>query len=242
MDKEVINPPGRMNGNRKIKIVLITLFIALICFSLFYFPPKEFIQSLLVWTQEIGFYGYFVVIIVYILACLLFLPGSIVTLASGFLFGVYYGSIVVSIGSTLGASAAFLTARFFARNSIQKWVANNKKFHSLDAAVGKQGFKIVLLTRLSPIFPFNFLNYAFGLTNVSFREYVIGSWLGMIPGTILYVYLGSTAQDMAQILSGGVEGGAIQTVIKIIGLVATIVITVIITRIAKNALIEETKI
>ena len=145
-------------------------------------------------------------------------------------------SITVSIGSTLGASAAFLVGRYLAREKIEQKLAQNTKFAAIDQAVGQNGFKIVLLTRLSPVFPFNLLNYAFGLTRVRFATYALASWIGMMPGTILYVYLGSTAGDLAQIFSGGVQAGQGQQVFKVIGLIATLVVTLLVTRIARNAL------
>jgi uncharacterized membrane protein YdjX (TVP38/TMEM64 family) len=214
-----------------VALALVALFTLL--------PIKQYLQAFLEWTHGLGFWGYLVVILFYIVACVLFIPGSIVTLATGFLFGVVAGSITVSIGATLGASAAFLVGRFLAREAIEKKVAGNPRFAAIDRAVGRQGFKIVLLTRLSPVFPFNLLNYAFGLTRVPFWTYVLASWIGMMPGTVLYVYLGSTAKDLAQIFSGGLQGGGMsQKVIKIVGLLATVLVTIYVTRLARKALHE----
>lgn len=207
-----------------------------------FLPIGQYIQALLKWTSSLGFAGYVVVVLFYIVGCVFFIPGSLVTLASGFLFGVVAGSITVSIGATLGASAAFLVGRFLARKQIEKRVAGNPRFVAIDRAVGDAGFKIVLLTRLSPVFPFNLLNYAFGLTRVRFWTYVLASWIGMMPGTVLYVYLGSTAKDLAQVFSGGVAGGTAQQVIKIVGLVATVAVTVVVTRVARRALRSSTSI
>jgi uncharacterized membrane protein YdjX (TVP38/TMEM64 family) len=178
----------------------------------------------------------------YIVACLLFIPGSLLTLGAGFLFGVVWGTITVSIGSTLGATAAFLVGRTLARAWIEQKVANSSKFQAIDRAVGSQGFKIVLLTRLSPLFPFNLLNFAFGLTSVSLSRYVLASWIGMLPGTLMYVYLGSAAKSLADLAAGKVEGGWEQRVLFGVGLVVTVVVTVIVTRIARSALREAVKI
>lgn len=216
-------------------VAAVVLAIATIFLTL---PVREGIQALLEWTRGLGFWGYVVVILFYIVACVLFIPGSLVTLAAGFLFGVVAGSITVSVGATLGASAAFLVGRFLARRRIERKVAGNPRFKAIDEAVGRQGFKIVLLTRLSPVFPFNLLNYAFGLTGVPFWTYVLASWIGMMPGTVLYVYLGSTAKDLAQVFSGGVQGGMGQQIAKWVGLAATLVVTVFVTRIARKALKE----
>ena len=215
----------------------ILLLLALIVVGvLLFLPVREYSRVLLQWTQSLGFWGYLVLIVAYVAATVLFLPGSILTLAAGFLFGVVAGSVVVSIGSTLGASAAFLVGRYLARARIERKVAGSPRFSAIDAAVGREGFRIVLLTRLSPVFPFNLLNYLFGLTRVRFGPYALASWLGMIPGTVMYVYLGSTAKDLAQVFSGQVAGGAGIQILKIAGLAATVVVTVLVTRIARRAL------
>lgn len=177
----------------------------------------------------------------YIPACLLFIPGSPLTLFGGFAFGGTFRGLAVvtaciSVGSTVGASAAFLVGRTVARQWIEKKMAGNLRFRAIDAAVGSQGFKVVLLTRLSPVFPFNLLNYAFGLTRVSFRDYVLASWIGMLPGTIMYVYLGSTAAQLADVLVGNVAKSPAQQVLFYTGLAATVVITILITRISRRAL------
>src|SRR4029077_19479513 len=130
---------------------------------------------------------------VYAVACLV-LPGSVITLAAGSLFGVIIGTAVVSLASVTGASLAFWLGRTLARGLIEKRRAGTPRSRALDQAVAAGGFKIVLLTRLSPLFPFTLLNYAFGLTKLRFRDYVIASWLGMLPGTVMYVYLGSTVK------------------------------------------------
>jgi len=154
------------------------------------------------------------------------------------LFGVFGGTITVSIGSTLGACAAFLVGRTVARKWIAEKVEKNKKFAAIDKAVGEQGFKIVLLTRLSPIFPFNLLNYAFGLTKVPFWHYALASWIGMLPGTVMYVYFGSAARSLAAVAAGEIEGGAAQQLFFWIGLVATILVAMFVTHVARKALKE----
>lgn len=158
------------------------------------------------------------------------------TLGSGVLFGVVGGSICVSIGSVLGASCAFLIGRYLTRDWVSKQIEGNQKFKAIDLAVAQEGWKIVLLTRLSPIFPFNLLNYAFGVTQVSFKDYFFASWIGMIPGTIMYVYIGSLAGSLAALGSQGRSRTAAEWALYGIGLLATIALTVYVTRIAKKAL------
>jgi uncharacterized membrane protein YdjX (TVP38/TMEM64 family) len=171
----------------------------------------------------------------YALACLV-LPGSLITLAAGSLFGVVVGMIVVSLAGVTGASLAFWLGRTLARGLVERRLAGNPRFRALDQAVAAGGFKIDLLTRLSPLFPFTLLNYAFGLTRVRFRDYVLASWVGMLPGTVLYVYLGSTVKELADVATGHVEGGAARLVLFFVGLAATVAVTVYVTRMTRRAL------
>jgi len=203
-----------------------------------FFPVGEYLKGLLDWIRDLGPVGYLVFIAVYIVAAVLFIPGSVLTLGAGAVFGLVGGFVAVSIGSTLGAAASFLVGRFLARDAIAKKIAGNERFAAIDRAVGREGFKIVLLTRLSPIFPFNLLNYAYGLTKVGFWRFVLASWLGMMPGTVLYVYLGTAAGDLAG--AGAGDAGGAGLALKLVGLAATIAVTVVITKVAKKALNEAT--
>jgi uncharacterized membrane protein YdjX (TVP38/TMEM64 family) len=197
----------------------------------------EFLEA----VRNLDGWGPVIVGAAFIPACLLFIPGSPLTLFGGFAFGGTFRGLTVvtacvSLGSTLGASAAFLVGRTVARQWIETKMAGNLRFRAIDAAVGNQGFQVVLLTRLSPVFPFNLLNYAFGATRVSFRDYVLASWIGMLPGTIMYVYLGSTAGRLADVVTGTLAKSPAQQTLFYAGLGATIVVTIVITRIARRAL------
>ena len=204
------------------------------------FNPQVLLQQALEWIESLGSIGAIAFIGIYIIATIAFLPAFILTLGAGVLFGVWWGSVYVFIGATLGAIAAFLVGRYLVRDWVAKKIAGNDKFSAIDRAVGKEGLKIVLLTRLSPIFPFNLLNYAFGVTGVSIKDYIIGS-IGMIPGTMMFVYIGSLAGSVALI---GTETAptnpTLQWTIRIVGFVATIAATIYITRIAKQALSQLT--
>jgi uncharacterized membrane protein YdjX (TVP38/TMEM64 family) len=203
------------------------------------FNPLAILRNALQWIDSLGTVGAIAFIALYIIATVAFFPGSILTLGAGVIFGAVWGSLYVFIGATLGATAAFLVGRYLARNWIAQKIADNKKFAAIDQAVGKEGLKIVLLTRLSPIFPFNLLNYAFGITGVSLQDYFIGS-LGMIPGTIMYVYIGSLAGNLAMIgTKAQPTNPTLQWTIRILGLIATVAVTVYVTRIARKALEEE---
>lgn len=188
------------------------------------------------WVMGLGIWGPVIFILIYIIATVLFIPGSILTLGAGVVFGVVKGSVIVSISATLGATAAFLVGRYLARDWVARKIAGNRKFSLMDEAVAREGWKIVGLTRLSPVFPFVFLNYAYGLTKVSLRDFFFASWVGMIPGTVMYVYIGSLAGDLATLGAGGRTRTSGEWVLYGLGLIATVAVTVILTRIARAAL------
>ncbi len=218
------------------RIVTLAVLIVSIGASLFLLPTQEYLSQFLAWVQRIGPWGAVLLGAAYIPAALLFVPGSLLTLGAGFALGVGLGTVAVSIGSTLGASAAFLAGRTLARGFIEAKISHNPRFRAIDQAVKHEGFKIVLLTRLSPVFPFNLLNYAFGLTPVSLRDYFLASWIGMLPGTVMYVYLGSAAKNLADLAAGKALGETGQQVLFGVGLLATVAVTVAVTRVAKRAL------
>ena len=139
------------------------------------------------WIATLGAWGPVVFVLLYAAATVAALPGSAITVAAGALFGSVLGVLVVSVASTLGASLSFLISRHFARAAALRWLSGNEKFSRLDRLTEEHGAIIVALTRLVPIFPFNLLNYGFGLTRVPFTTYVFWSWLCMLPGTVLYV-------------------------------------------------------
>lgn len=227
----------RLNSKTKrlLGISLVTTLIVAICS----FNIQEFLQSVLIWIKNLGALGPIAFIAIYNIATVLFIPGSLLTMGGGVLFGLFWGSVYVFIAAALGATFAFLIGRYLSRDWVSRQIEGNLKFKAIDEAVGKAGLKIVLLTRLSPIFPFNLLNYVFGITQVSLKDYVLGS-LGILPGTVMYVYIGSLVGNLA--LLGAVnqpinlETQVIQWVIQLLGFIATVGITVYITRIAQNAL------
>jgi uncharacterized membrane protein YdjX (TVP38/TMEM64 family) len=199
-----------------------------------------YLPRFVAWVDRAGVWGPVVFIVGYAVAAVLFVPGSVLTLAAGAIFGLVKGVILVFIAAVIGSSAAFLVSRNVARAAVERRVAGDARFAAIDRAVGAQGRKIVFLLRLSPVFPFNLLNYALGLTKVRFADYLIAS-LGMIPGTILYVYYGKLAGDVAALAGGApVQKGAGYYGVLIVGLVATVIVTTIVTRIARRALREAT--
>lgn len=193
------------------------------------------------WVESLGVWGPLVFSLGYVVAVVAFVPGSLLTLAAGAIFGLGRGFVYVFIAASIGACAAFLVSRYVARQWVEQKLAGNPKFAAIDRAIAKEGRKIVFLLRLSPAFPFNLLNYALGLTQVRFADYAVAC-LGMLPGTLLYVYYGKLAGDVAALAGGAApERGAEYYAVLIVGLLATIVVTTIVTRTARKALAEVTE-
>ena len=205
-----------------------------------FLPVKPWLGAALTWAAAHREPSALVFIALYVLATVCLIPGLILTLAGGAIFGLARGVALVSAGSLLGASAAFFIGRTFAREWTQQRIAAWPRFRALDGALGERGFWIVLLTRLSPLFPFNLLNYAYGVTAVRPRDYIAASWLGMLPATVLYVYAGSAAANLAQALSGRVRTGKSTTVLLLVGLAATVAVAALVTRVARRRLEHET--
>jgi len=218
------------------RLILAGVGLAGLVIASFLLPTKQLLTAALSWTQTLGVWGPVLLAAVYIVACVLFLPGSVLTLGGGAAFGLGRGYLAVTVGSVLGACLAFLVGRTLGRSWILGKVKGNPRFAAIDEAVGRQGFKIVFLTRLSPLFPFNLQNYAYGVTGVSFRDYALASFLGMIPGTLMYVYLGSAARSVAELSTGTAQSGLAQQLLFAAGLIATVVVSWFVTKIARKAL------
>ena len=182
-------------------VALLTFVIAIIILARI-FGWGERLGELRQWIQSLGAWGPLVFVLLYILATVAALPGVVLSVIGGAIFGSVSSVILVSIASTLGASLAFLIARYFAREAIARWLSGNEKFKHLDEMTERHGAIIVAIVRLIPLFPFDLLNYGFGLTRVPFRTYVFWSWLCMLPGTVLYI-VGADAVTKA-ITTGGV--------------------------------------
>ncbi len=197
-----------------------------------FFHVQDLLKQALDWVAQLGPWGPVIFIALYVVATVFFVPGSVLTLGSGAVFGLVWGSIYVSIAATLGATCAFLVGRYLARDAVARRIEGNERFAAIDRAVANEGWKIVGLTRLSPVFPFTLLNYAFGITRVKLGQYVLASWIGMMPGTVMYVYLGS----LAKAASGERARTPGEWRLYGVGLLATVVVTLFVTRIAKQAL------
>jgi uncharacterized membrane protein YdjX (TVP38/TMEM64 family) len=177
----------------------------------------------------------------YVLATVALVPGSLLTMAAGAIFGLGWGTALVLVAATLGASAAFLISRYLVREAVARRLEQDPRFAAIDRAVGREGRRIVFLLRLSPLFPFNLLNYALGLTRVTFRDFVLAS-VGMLPGTLLYVYYGKVIADVARLAGGGPvsRGWGYYTVLAL-GLAATVAVVIVVGRLARRALEQATE-
>lgn len=224
---EVLSRPTRAT----FKLVLLLAAVVALVVGAERFEVRAALQRTLAWIAGLGFWAPLLFVLVYILATVLMLPAWVFTLGAGAMFGVGPGCLYVSAGATLGASAAFLLGRHFARGWVASRIVAMPRFKALDDAVAREGWKIVGLARLSPLIPFNVSNYAFGLTRVSFRDYFFASWLGMLPAMVTYVYVGSLARAAGERTRTPAEWVSYG-----LGLAATVAVTVLLTRTAKRAL------
>ncbi len=215
-------------------IALAAVLIALSTATAF-LPVKDWVKAFSDYVQTLGALGVVLFIVVYALATVLFLPGWIFTVAAGLVYGVIGGTAVALTGAIIGATLAFLCGRYLVRDRVKAATKGNKKFAAIDSAIGEQGWKVVGLLRLSPLIPFNLSNYFYGVTAVGFVPYLLASAIGMLPGTLLYAYLGGAGKAG---LSGGGGGSTLKYVLLGLGLVATIAVTIIVSRAAKKALAE----
>jgi uncharacterized membrane protein YdjX (TVP38/TMEM64 family) len=234
-----------MNSNHKAaprrafgRLILLIASIIVLFLAMRFLPVQQWLRIFNDWVGQMGTAGIFIFIGVYAVATVLLAPGSILTVGAGFAFGLWQGFLAVSAGSTLGAALAFLVARFIARSRVEAIAKGNDKFRRIDKAIGKEGAKLIFLLRLSPVIPFNISNYFYGLTSVKFWPYVLVSWIGMIPGTFLYVYIGTASQAAvsAAVSGGAVEHGWQYWTFVCVGLAATVTVTVWVTKIARDAL------
>jgi len=205
-------------------------------------PVQVGIDALERWLAGRGLAGIAIFVLIYTAAALLFVPGAALTLAAGALFGLASGTAAASLASTATAALAFLIARHLARGAIERRAAANPRFRALDRAIEQGGWRIIALLRLSPAMPFSLGNYLFGLTAVRFWPYVLASWIAMLPGTFLYVYLGHLGRESLAAAGGAKERGLGQWALLVIGLLATLAVTVYVTRLARRALREKARL
>jgi uncharacterized membrane protein YdjX (TVP38/TMEM64 family) len=214
--------------------LLLAAFVA----SLIFLPVQQYIEWALEWIQNLGPWGLVLFIAFYVIVCLLFLPGSALTLAGGFMFGTARGIAAASLGATLGAAVAFLVSRAIGRPWLERRLMTHPRFFAIDRAIGREGFKIVLLVRLCSLFPYDLMSYVFGLTKVSLSRYVLATWLGRLPEIVVWAYLGSNAKNLSDLVAGKIDAGIGEQILLWLGLASMLAVAVIMAEIARRALHE----
>jgi uncharacterized membrane protein YdjX (TVP38/TMEM64 family) len=229
-----------MKRQHVLRFVTLAAALVLIVLLAWKLPAKQWIEAFIAWIRGLGTGGAVLYGLVYAAGAIAMVPGSALTAGAGLVYGTLIGFLIVSPASMLAATGSFLIARYFARNWVERKLRAYPKFTAVDRAVEKQGFKVVLLVRLQPILPFSLLNYALGLTRVRLRDYVLASWIGMMPATILYVYLGSALHNVSDLFSGGLAKHSVAGLALFWGGVgAGVLLLWLLTRMAKKALQQE---
>lgn len=217
------------------RIALAAVFVALV-YSLYVLPFADWIAVVVAWAQEHPVAGPATYIVCVVIATVLFVPGSGSMMIAGFLFGLVPGIVFAAAGIAAGAQCAFLAGRKGARHWVEQKVAANRRLKAIEKGLQEEAFLIVVLTRLSLVIPFNILNYAYGATSVQPRVHLAATTLGMLPAVALYVYLGTLARDLGQILSGEATPTELGYWIAAAGITTIVVLTWAIHRIASRAL------
>lgn len=217
-------------------LIAIAMLVAVAALFLMGGQAARLLPEVTGWVSGQGAAAPVLFAVVYAVATVLLVPGSLLTLAAGALFGVWRGTVIVLLAASAGATASFLIARYLARRRVLGRVSRDARFAAIDRAIAAYGLRIVVLLRLSPVVPFSLLNYALGITSVRLRDYVVAC-LAMLPGTLLYVYYGRVIGDIAALAAGARAGrDATYYALLGIGLAATVVVTVLVTRIARREL------
>lgn len=220
-----------------LRITLILLLFAAVVTACFTFPIEKILKNFLLWVeQDLGPWGPLVLAVAYIPLTVLAVPASVLTLGGGYLFGLPVGFVADSIGASIGAGAAFLLGRTIGRSFVISKLKDYPQFRSIAIAIHGSGFKIVLLLRLVPLLPFNMLNYLLSVTPVPLGEYMLASWLGMMPITLALVYVGTTLKDLSDVTHGWSEFSKTRWAFIIMGLAVSVVLMVCVTKVAKAAL------
>lgn len=225
-----------------LRVVILLLVSCVIAIGFFTLPIEKILKTFLVWIDtNLGRWGPVVLALAYIPLTVLAVPASILTLGGGYLFGLPVGFVADSLGSTAGATAAFLLGKMVGRSYVVSKLKNYPKFEAVAIAIQRSGFKITLLLRLAPLLPFNILNYLLSLTPISIGEYILASWLGMVPITLALVYVGTTIKDLSDVTHGWKDISLSHWILVTVGFVSTVVLMVLVDRVAKKSLNDAIK-
>jgi uncharacterized membrane protein YdjX (TVP38/TMEM64 family) len=224
-----------MKVSRTVQAAVVILLVAAAITGRFFLPLESYYQAYLNLVRGWGAWGAACLVLSYIPCCLLLLPSSLLALGAGFTYGLFWGAVINSLGLVLGATAPFVVSRTLARGWIERRIRGHPSFVVIDRMVGRQGFKIVLLIRLSPLFLFDLTSYALGLTKVAWGRYVLATWLGKLPESLLVVYIGAAASNLA---AGELRIGGLEQILSLLGLLVAIAAVVFVTHMARRALRE----
>ena len=224
-----------VNSRTILRLILLMLVLVGLFFALLWVKNSGLLARALEWISSLGPWGPFVFILIYIVVAVLLVPASILTFGAGVVFGMLYGSIYVLVAATAASTVAFIIGRHFARDRVERKLGDNPKFRLLDAAVAREGWKVVALVRLAPVFPFGLMSYGFGITRIPFWHYFWATF-AMIPGTLMYIYFGTLAGDLAG-LKNGIQS---PTWMKGLIFVLAVVVTSYTARFASRALARRT--
>ncbi len=226
------------HSNRN-RTVIAVLLLALIVLAAVMLPLREWLDQSSIWIDANPVAGRALFVCAFIVLTVLMVPGSILMLSGGYLFGLGIGLPLVSAGIAFGACAASFVSRTLARDWLTQRFADDARFKAIDRAVAKKGFLIVALSRLSLLIPFNLLNLIYGLSGISLARMTLATWLGMVPAVVLYTYLGSIASNLDELMSGQSQDDWVGRVILVSGLVMVALVTFIIHRTATRELKRE---
>lgn len=235
-DPDDLDQSGRRSKRRRLLIA--AGFFAAVIVAASVLPLRDWLEVSAAWIDGNPVTGRLLFVAAVVVLSVLMVPGSLLMMSGGFLFGLGAALPLVSIGIGLGAGAAALVTRTLARGWLTARYAHDRRFVIIDRAVAGKGFLIVTLSRLSLLIPFNVLNVIYGLSRIPLWKMTLASWLGMIPAVVLYTYMGSVANDIEAVFSGGLDGLAGKAVF-VSGLVMVAVVTWIIHRTATRALRRE---
>lgn len=226
--------PASLRG----RAVAASLFFALLLAALWLLPLEAWLIDMLAWVQLHPLAGRLVYLLVFTVCSVLMVPGSLLVMSGGFLFGLVQGVPIVSVATVLGAVAALLVARGIGRAWVEERLHNQQRLMALDRAVQSRGLLVVMLTRMSLLLPYNLLNYAYGLSGVGIRPYAMGTWIGMLPAVALYVYLGTLARNLGELFDGEVDAGRAGPWLMAAGLLVALAAVWLVHRTATRLLAE----
>lgn len=223
-----------MSGERSpVRWIVLVVGVVALAVAARLLPVTDWLHGFQSWVAHQGAWGGVLYGAVYVVAALLFVPGSVLTVGAGLVFGLGWGTVIVSAASTAAAALAFLIARYVARGRVERLAKRNDKFGAIDHAIREKGWRVIALLRLSPLVPFSIGNYLYGLTPVAFGPYVLASWIAMMPATVLYVWIGAAGKAAAE---KGHARSPQEWALLGAGLLATLIVTVMITRAARRQL------